>query len=377
MSKTPSLVSIIIPTFNKWDLTSACLDRVRETCKYVPHEIIVVDNASTDGTPGHILDSYPGVRLLCNKTNMNFSGACNIGAQAANSGFLCFLNNDTLPFEKWLEPMVKEFTDWNDVGVVGSKLCFPDGTIQHAGVAFMRENRFPYHPYRGVKVEVPEVNHRREVQVVTGACMMMRKKLFTELGGFDMEYRNGGEDIELCLKARAAGWEVIYQPESCLIHYESQSPGRMDFNEQNIGVFFKHCKHLHLADEDAFYFEDNLHRIGDRSLISHNPLRSFLHDQDGIKAAWKHVADLQVALAENDTILAKLALTAKDWPDDAAAREWVAHTARKLELPGYACDHFSAAAGLRVAQAQQEAQLKMIQNSPTMSVHSNAFFTSK
>src|SRR5208337_1573120 len=183
---TPSIgldLSIIIPTFNRADLTKQCLDRLhaqREgTSANIPHEIIVVDNASTDGTPGMIQERFPEVRLVVNETNENFSGACNRGASLAHADNIVFLNNDTIPFDGWMGPLLEELRA--GAGACGSKLVFLDNKIQHAGVAFMRETRFPYHPYRGVSGNDPAVNHRRDLQVVTGACLATPTALFQKL----------------------------------------------------------------------------------------------------------------------------------------------------------------------------------------------------
>lgn len=326
MNQSPApLVSIIIPTFNKYELTENCL-RALKGSTIVSHEIIVVDNNSLDGTYNRILNDFPEVRAIKNRENKNFSGACNIGARSAQGHILVFLNNDTLPFDGWLEPLIAELE--HGAGVVGAKLLYPDNTIQHAGVAFMRETRFPHHPYRGFAADHPAVNHRRELQVITGACLAIRRADFFDIGLFNEEYINGGEDIELCLKMRQKGHKIVYQPKSVLIHLESQSPGRMDKNDENVKLFFKNFSDYLLSDEDAFYFEDGLYRNTRTQLdaLELTPIKD-----PKTEAQWKHLADLQLSFAGSKYAAPHLITNVPilDWPHKADVHEWLGLVADK------------------------------------------------
>jgi len=120
-----------------------------------------------------------------------------------------------------------------DVAVVGSKLLFEDGTIQHAGVAFSREWFLPYHIYRGTNAHAACVSRRRELQCVTAACMLVRRTVFEQAEGFDEGYRNGFEDVDLCLKIKKLQWRIVYQPRSVLYHLESKTPGRKAHEQDN------------------------------------------------------------------------------------------------------------------------------------------------
>ncbi len=249
-------VSIIIPLFNKWELTLQCLQALSNNSGVVPFEVILVDNASTDGT-GEYLSAIGGdVQIIRNRENLGFARACNQGARAASGRHLLFLNNDTIPLKGWLEPLVAEIEGDSAIAMVGSKLLYDNGTVQHAGVVYARETRSPYHPYRFASSDAHYVNRRKELNAVTAACALVRRKTFTELGGFCEEYRNGYEDLDLCVRIRRMGGKIVYQPRSVLFHLESQSPGRMDHDNANRRLFFSKWKEMLMTDEDAFYTPD-------------------------------------------------------------------------------------------------------------------------
>jgi hypothetical protein len=132
-------VSIVIPVFNKVELTRQCLISLAEVTDNVHYEVIVVDNASTDGTESLLATLGGDVQIIQNKENLGFAKGNNQGAQAARGRYLVFLNNDTIPKKGWLKSLVDEVTVHPDVAVVGSKLLYPDDTIQHAGVVFSRQ----------------------------------------------------------------------------------------------------------------------------------------------------------------------------------------------------------------------------------------------
>lgn len=247
-STTPQ-VSIIIPTYQNLRLTRQCVEGILHNTSNVAYEIIIVDNHSTDGTESYLreMQSKGILKALINSSNMGFSHACNQGAKAAQSPFLLFLNNDTFPKEGWLSPLLQTAIGDERIGVIGAKLLYPDGKVQHAGMALIHHNRgeklshpIPGHPHRLAESDDPRVNQYRELDMVTGACILVRRDLFFVLGGFDEVYRNGVEDVDFCLRARYAGYKVAYQPESVVIHHEGQSPGRFDPHHvsRNLQIYF-------------------------------------------------------------------------------------------------------------------------------------------
>ncbi len=217
----------MIPTFNNLGLTRQCLDTLPRATALGSYEVVVVDNASTDGTPAFLREAEADglLRAVCNDENRGFSAACNQGAALARGEVVLFLNNDTIPHPGWLNAILTELAEHPDTGVVGSKLLYANGTIQHAGVVVGERDGdpFPYHVYLCQPADAPQVSHRRELQLVTGACLAIRRELLERVGGFDEAYWNGHEDLDLCLKVRAAGAKVVYRPDSVVTHLESQT----------------------------------------------------------------------------------------------------------------------------------------------------------
>jgi GT2 family glycosyltransferase len=233
-----AFVSIVIPVFNNLALTRGCLESLARTTVATKFEIIVVDNASTDGTAEFLkLEESAGrIRVLTNSQNEGFSRACNLGGKAAQGSILLFLNNDNQVTNGWLDALVQA-AQQPIVGVVGAKLLYADNRIQHAGIEFI--NGLPDHPHRDAPADAPVANQFRELDMVTGACFMIHRDLFLQLAGFDEAYRNGVEDVDLCLRARAAGRKVVYEPKAVVYHLEGQSAGRFDHVKENLTLFFE------------------------------------------------------------------------------------------------------------------------------------------
>jgi GT2 family glycosyltransferase len=219
--------SIIIPVYNKAELTRNCLAKLQPSLAGAGEgEVIVIDNASSDHTP-EMLASFPWIRMIRNETNLGYAGANNQGAREARGRILILLNNDTEPITQWLAPMMRLLDD-PGVGIVGAKLLFADRTIQHAGVLvrwwpFSASGLYPFHYLFKQPESVPASNKRRDGQMVTGACLATPRELYLELGGLDEGFWNGYEDVDYCLKVRERGLRVVYEPGATLFHYESKS----------------------------------------------------------------------------------------------------------------------------------------------------------
>ena len=349
---TPPTVSIIIPVFNKCDLTVQCLKALAESTKKTPHEIIVVDNASSDSTPKRLTEiGMSNLHVIRNETNRGFAGACNQGAAAAKGKFFLFLNNDTIPVQGWLEPLVEEMRANANVAMVGAKLLYESGQVQHAGVAFARETRSPFHPHRLLRMDDPRVNVRRELQAVTAACVLVRPKVFQDCGGFKEDYRNGYEDLDLCLEIRKRGGVIVYQPKSIVIHLESQTPGRMKFDNENRALFFSRWSDTILADEDAYYFDGGMRIIGRKEADSEEArLTRFASDAE--KRQWSVVAQCQrLAAARKFDEVKQTLVTVESWPTDAGIRRWAGALSQYLNLREVATQHYQAALQLADAPA--------------------------
>ena len=341
--------SIIIPVFNKVELTQQCLLNLAQVTQGVNYEVIVVDNASTDGTQDFLRGLEGDVQIIRNEENFGFAKACNQGAGVARSQYLVFLNNDTIPKTGWLQALVKEVETHPDVAVVGSKLLFPDGKIQHAGVVFSRDIFTPYHVYARFPNHSSSVNRRREFKAVTAACMLVRRESFESVDGFDEGYKNGFEDIDFCLKIGLEGRKIIYQPASELIHLESQTEGRHNYNDCNVKRFLNRWKHLWLEDEDMKVFEDGyIIRTtydtdqGNRQLIQ-KPSSEIECD------SWAKVAEVQRILNqvgnrrnvdENKGALIgrvrDILTPPEEWPEDAAVLSWAGWLCHGFQMPSQA-----------------------------------------
>ncbi len=221
--------AIVIPLHGRADLTERCLASLDAAGDEV--ELVLVDNGSTDGTAALLDRMAPDARVIRNPANLGFATASNQGALAAESPVVVFLNNDTEVTRGWLDPILEELED-PTVGAVGARLLYPTGRVQHAGMA-MAPGASPLHIHRGAPGDHPAVTRRRDLQMVTAACMGMRRELVVALGGFDTGYRNGFEDTDLCLRAIRMGRRVRYAGDSVVMHHESQTSGRYEHTTPN------------------------------------------------------------------------------------------------------------------------------------------------
>jgi GT2 family glycosyltransferase len=244
--------SIIIPTYKNLGLTKKCLDAVKKNTQG-DYEVIVVDDNSSDGTAKY-LQTQDSVKVIINTKNLGFAKNCNSGARESVGDILVFLNNDTEVHAGWLEAIERAFEKDDRVGAVGVKLLFPDGTIQHAGVV-ISPDKTPRHIYYKAAEGIGAVNKAREFQAVTAACIAIRRDVFTEVGGFDEEYRNGLEDVDLCLKIGKLGYKIIYTPEAVVTHHESIAPGRFKHNQHNADLYMSRWSDA-VSDEHKYYKED-------------------------------------------------------------------------------------------------------------------------
>lgn len=224
-------VSIVVPAFNNVGVTLACL---RSLARNTPHElieVIVVDDVSTDATP-EALAQTTGVTVVRNRHNVGFLQTCNRGAAEAAGEFVLFLNNDVEVEPEWLETLLDAADSSPDVGAVGSKLVYPDGTLQEAG-AFIWSNGEAWNFGRDGDPEAPEFNYRREVDYCSGAALLVRRELFESVGGFDVRYAPiYYEETDLCFALRAEGYRVLYEPRSVVVHHEGLTHG----TERKAGV---------------------------------------------------------------------------------------------------------------------------------------------
>lgn len=232
-SEVPHL-SIVVPVHNCRDLTRACFDSLGRTVR-VEHEVIVVDDASGDETRGYLESLGSPYRVIRQEMNRGFAASVNRGGREARSGRILFLNNDTVLTPGWLEPMLELLDSDDSVGAVGNVQVNPrTGLVDHAGVFFDLDG-MPTHAHKNRRH--PPRGTCTERRAVSAACFLMRTELFGRFSGFDEDYRNGMEDIDLCVRLGLAGYRILVANRSVILHHVSQSPGRHDHNETNSRLF--------------------------------------------------------------------------------------------------------------------------------------------
>lgn len=218
------MISIIVLAHNRIELTAECLRSIRAAPCDEPLEVVCVDNASTDPFDGLVREFGGGeraVRFLRNDENLSFSAANNRAVAVAQGDTLLFINNDVIVGPGSIAALLRPLGIDDGVGVVGARLLFPgDDGVQHAGIGQMLWG-YPSNYAVGAEPDDPRVTTQREMFAVTGALLGIRRDLFQEVGGFDEGFHWGYEDVDLCLKVRAAGRSVVYVPAAPSLHRES------------------------------------------------------------------------------------------------------------------------------------------------------------
>jgi GT2 family glycosyltransferase len=226
------LVSIIVPTKDRFTFLSRCINSIKDKTTYRNYELIVVDNNSEEPETLSYLASLDAM-VLRYEADFNFSGINNFAAARARGDYLLFLNNDTeVITPDWIQSML-EHAQRPEVGAVGCKLLYPDKTIQHAGVVLGmspdKTTGVAGHIYKDFRYETGgyfgQINVVRNYSAVTAAAMMMSKKVFLEAKGFNEQLAVCYNDVDLCLRLVECGYRIVYTPYAELYHHESASRG--------------------------------------------------------------------------------------------------------------------------------------------------------
>jgi len=263
-------IDVVIPIYGEWGWLEECLDALDAARGKHPIKVILVDDCHPDGSKIQDFDLAPWrekfgrIGWARNKRNLGFPASCNRGAEMGNGFLILFLNTDVVLYPGAISHMAEMFAD-PGVGVVGAKLVFPEesldpnrpaGQIQHAGLAVGFDGN-PFHIFIGWPPDHPRVNKVREMQMVTGACMMTKRILWREIGGFELSYGKGTfEDTEYCVRARMARQRVMFQPAAMGTHSVGASVmgAKENYNvNDNRLVFTVRCGQFIFWDEWRFW----------------------------------------------------------------------------------------------------------------------------
>jgi hypothetical protein len=253
-------LSIIIVNYNVKQFLLNLVESIYKAVKSISFEIIVVDNASEDGSIETLQNKYPEVRLIANKVNVGFGAANNQAMQCAKGKFFLLLNPDTIVNEDTFTKMISFFNSNAEVGIAGCKVLNPDGTLQ---LACRRSFPGPWTSFTkvvGLSQLFPKTklfasynltyldeNKSYEVDAISGAFMMIRKEVYEKIGGFDQQFFMYGEDLDLCYRAQKAGFKAYYVHSTEIIHYKGESTKRSTIDETKVFYDAMHLfvrKHL-------------------------------------------------------------------------------------------------------------------------------------
>ena len=264
-------VTIIIPTRDKCELLKACLESIESRTTYRPYEILVVDNNSRDSETLDYLNSISHRVVRFNTpAGFNFAEITNFAVSHVSSEYFLLLNNDTEVISPdWLGEMMG-YARLPEVGAVGAKLIYGDGRIQHAGV-IMGVHGLTGHACQPLPNDQAPIEYAmvaRNYLAVTAACMLTRKSVFTEVGGFNAaDLGVGWNDVDYCLRLHERGYRIVMNPHALLYHYESQSRGD-DKNDHEIDYMKTNWRHYIAADP---YFNVNFSRANSEFRVKSDP----------------------------------------------------------------------------------------------------------
>ena len=254
-------LSIIIVNYNTYNLTKQTIDSIIGEHHDFNYEIILVDNASSDGSINKLQDEFRNIvitqklRIIMNKDNLGFAKANNIGIKFASGKYILLLNSDTVLKENCLEKCIGKIEKDRNIGALGCKVILANGELDHACkrgfpspkaslyyfLKLYKRNELKYGQYNALHLGEDDIG---EVDCLTGAFMLMPKLIFDKVGGLDEDFFMYGEDIDLCYKIKELGYKILYYPEAQIIHYKGGSSKKKrskviyDFH-QAMWIFYK------------------------------------------------------------------------------------------------------------------------------------------
>lgn len=274
-------LSIIIINYNVKEFLQNLIHSLQKALSKITHEIIVVDNASDDGSVEFIREKFPQINLIVNKTNVGFSKANNEALKVSKGKFILLINPDTIVSEDTITKMIDFINQYPEVGLAGCKILNPDGSLQ---LACRRSFPGPWTSFckvTGLSTLFPksklfakynltylDENSTYEVDAISGSFMMMKREAYEKVGGFDEQFFMYGEDLDLCYRIQKNGYKVFYYPGTQIIHYKGESTKRSSLDETK---YFYNAMNLFVKKHfSSFYLVEIILRsaIGFRKIFA-------------------------------------------------------------------------------------------------------------
>jgi GT2 family glycosyltransferase len=237
----PERISVIILAHNNIPMTLHCLQSLSGAVCDLDHEIILLDNGSTQDTKvvRECASLFRRFEVVRSEANLSFSAGNNRCAGKVSGRWLLFLNNDVFAGGESVKGLLSPFLEKSGIGATGGKLLFPgESAVQHAGIGQMLWDH-PSNYGVGARPDDPRIQESRDCFALTGAMLCVAREVFETVGGFDERYVWGTEDIDLCLKISTAGWKTMYCPDAAAVHCESatlKGSGKCE-SERNCGLY--------------------------------------------------------------------------------------------------------------------------------------------
>lgn len=230
------ILSIIIPNFNTKRLLHECLKSIYLQTKKIKFEVIVVDNASSDGSPQMIKKNFPQVKLIVNSKNLGYAKANNQGIKIAKGKYILFLNSDTIILDKAIEKCLKFMQKRKDIDILGCQLLNEDKSLQPSGGFFPQLRQIFYmmvfiddlpfinrllKPYQQRRIDFYQ--KVRQLDWATGAFLLVKREVINKIGGFDPTFFMYSEEVDFCFRAKKAGFNIWFYPKAKVIHLKGKS----------------------------------------------------------------------------------------------------------------------------------------------------------
>lgn len=245
-------VSIIIITRNNFDYFEKCVNALFRHTDFKDVELLIVNNNSSDSESKRLIEWYEiqdflnpniSIQLIHNTSMESFARNNNEAVKLSSGNYLMFLNDDTEVQSNWLLPLIEAVESDERIVAAGPKMFFPNGMLQHCGVAFHKKDKMPGHIWLGIKPrDYPPAQIRRRFKAITGGAMFISSRVFKSIGGFDEIYEVCSyEDIDLCLRFEDEANRIVYEPKSEIMHHESVTQKKFDSKFRN-AYFVKNTK---------------------------------------------------------------------------------------------------------------------------------------